>query len=166
MSTQLHLTEVLFGFSIEQIALAIGLFVVSTVVTTAIVAAYLVLLEPDHFVSRERGLRRKIESPALSIAYLIGKNLLGAVLVVVGVVLSLPGIPGQGLLTILVGLLLLDIPGKRRLELALVRRRSIRRVIDKVRDRFDKPPILTHVAEGSRALDAPRQSGGDDIMEP
>lgn len=156
----------LFGLTIPQIAIAVGLFVVSTVVTTSIVAAYLVWLAPDHFVSRERGLRRRIESPALAIAYLIGKNLLGVVLVAVGVVLSLPGVPGQGLLTVLVGVLLLDIPGKRRVELALVRRRSIHRVINKVRSRFGKPPIMTQLVEGSRSLDAPRQSPADEIIEP
>ena len=48
------------------------------------------------------------------------KNLLGTVLLLAGVVMLFT--PGQGVLTILVGLFLLDFPGKRRLELWLIRR--------------------------------------------
>ena len=72
----------------------------------------------------------------------VGKNLLGAVLVVVGAVLVIPGVPGQGLLTILIGLLLLDIPGKRRLELAIVRRPRVLRTINKLRKHYAKPPLV------------------------
>ena len=49
--------------------------------------------------------------PALNAAKVIGKNILGLFLVALGVVLSLPGVPGQGLLTILLGIMLLDFPG-------------------------------------------------------
>ena len=76
------------------------------------------------------------------LAAIIGKNLLGVVLIVAGLLLSLPGVPGQGVLTMLVGLLLLDIPGKRRFELALVRRKTVHRVINKLRARFDRAPLL------------------------
>src|SRR5688572_17540561 len=51
------------------------------------------------------------------------KNLLGLAIVALGIILSIPGIPGQGALTILVGLVLLDIPGKRRLVRLLARRK-------------------------------------------
>jgi UPF0716 family protein affecting phage T7 exclusion len=82
-----------------------------------------------------------MQSPVSRAAYTIGKNLLGAVLVVVGIVLSLPGVPGQGLLTVLVGVLLLDVPGKRRLELAIVRRPAVLRTINRLRRRFGRKPL-------------------------
>jgi hypothetical protein len=44
-------------------------------------------------------------------------------------------------LTILLGLMLVDIPGKRRVELVLVRRPAIRRTIDRLRARYGKEPI-------------------------
>ena len=44
-------------------------------------------------------------------------------------------LPGQGILTLLVALMLLDFPGKRRLELWLVRRRGLVRGIDWIRER-------------------------------
>lgn len=114
------------------VLLAVGGLIVSTVVAGLI----LVFMPPDHFTARRKplkGVRR--------ITLAILKNLAGAALVLAGVVLSLPGIPGQGILTVFAGLLLLDIPGKRRLELALLRRPFVQRVIGRLRKRFKKEPL-------------------------
>jgi hypothetical protein len=73
---------------------------------------------------------------------IIGKNLLGLALVALGIVLSIPGVPGQGLLTVLVGLVLLDIPGKRRLVLSLARRPWIQRSVNGLRARFGRPEMI------------------------
>jgi hypothetical protein len=73
---------------------------------------------------------------------MVGKNLLGAFLVLLGIVLSLPGVPGQGILTILIGVMLLDFPGKRDLERKLVSRPKVREGIDRLRQRFGKPPLV------------------------
>ncbi|HYG08570.1 MAG TPA: hypothetical protein VD835_01220, partial [Pyrinomonadaceae bacterium] len=62
-------------------------------------------------------------------------------LVLFGVLMSLPGVPGQGVLTILMGVMLLDFPGKRRLELKLVSRPNVLRAINRIRQRFDRPPL-------------------------
>ena len=70
------------------------------------------------------------------------RNLLGATLVVLGVVLSLPGIPGQGLLTVLAGALLLDFPGKRRLLFEILSRPPILRSINRLRTRCSRPPLI------------------------
>jgi hypothetical protein len=56
--------------------------------------------------------------------------------------MSLPGVPGQGVLTILLGIMLLDFPGKRGLEASIVRRPRVLHAINSVRGRFDKPPLF------------------------
>ena len=66
---------------------------------------------------------------------------LGLALRALGVVLSIPGVPGQGLLTLFAGLLLLDLPGKRRVELGVLRRPLIHRAVDALRTRFGRPPL-------------------------
>jgi hypothetical protein len=71
----------------------------------------------------------------------VGKNIGGILLVALGIVLSLPGVPGQGLLTVLLGIMLLDFPGKHRLEQKLLSRPSIVNAINKLRARFDKKPL-------------------------
>ena len=60
----------------------------------------------------------------------------------VGLVMSVPGIPGQGLLTVLIGLMLVDFPGRRRLERALARRRGLLAAMNRIRARFGHPPLL------------------------
>jgi UPF0716 family protein affecting phage T7 exclusion len=79
--------------------------------------------------------------PAIRAAGIIGKNILGVLLVVVGILLSIPGVPGQGLLTILLGIMLLDFPGKRRLEQNLLSRPQILKTINRLRARFGKQAL-------------------------
>ena len=54
-------------------------------------------------------------------AGLIGKNALGIMLVLLGILMSIPGVPGQGILTILLGIMLIDLPGKRALEYKILK---------------------------------------------
>lgn len=70
---------------------------------------------------------------------LAGRNLAGLVLVVLGLVMLL--VPGQGVLTVLVGLALLDFPGKRGLERRLLARESVRRAVDWMRRKRGRPPL-------------------------
>lgn len=69
----------------------------------------------------------------------IAKNALGALFVVAGAAMLV--LPGQGILTILIGLTLLDLPGKRRVELALIRQESVLKAINWMRSRADRPPL-------------------------
>ena len=62
-------------------------------------------------------------------------------LIIVGMVLSLPGVPGQGLLTILLGVMLMQIPGKRRLERRIISIGIVQRATVRVRQRFGRPPF-------------------------
>lgn len=78
----------------------------------------------------------------------IGANLLGLVLVVLGALMALPGVPGQGLLTMACGLILLDIPGKRRLERRLFRLAAVKEAAQALRARHGKPPLLDPDASG------------------
>lgn len=117
----------------SPLAWGVVLFVGGIVVSTALTIGVLVALPEDHFTRSKRTRTRLV--------LVILKNLLGVVLVLIGIALSVPGIPGQGLLTIFAGLLLLDIPGKRRVELAILRRPSIRKIVDGLRRRFGRPPI-------------------------
>jgi len=64
-------------------------------------------------------------------------------LVGLGIVLSLPGIPGQGVLTILLGIMISDFPGKERLERKIVSYPKVLEALNKLRERFGKPPLQT-----------------------
>jgi hypothetical protein len=105
------------------------------------VSFILVKLPADHFARSHKTKFWSGPHPALRAAALVGKNILGVLLIALGVVLSLPGVPGQGLLTILLGIMLVNFPGRRRLELALLGRPEVSRSINKLRSRFGKPPL-------------------------
>lgn len=107
----------------------------------AIVSFILVKLPTDYFKKDHRPSLWSGPRPTLNATKVIGKNLLGVVLVLVGIVLSLPGVPGQGLLTVLLGIMLLDFPGIRRLERKLLTRPAIVSAITRLRKKFGKPPL-------------------------
>ena len=68
------------------------------------------------------------------------KNLLGLVLLAAG--LAMMVLPGQGIITILIALTLLNFPGRRRLELRLIRQRHVRSAVDWIRRRAGSPPLI------------------------
>ena len=118
------------------------LFLVTFSINLAIVS-FVVVKIPANYFSKDYSRAFLSDCPPV-IRYLgvVGKNLLGALLVALGIVLSVPGVPGQGILTILLGIMLLDFPGRRSLEYKLVSRPSVFKTINKLRHRFGKPALL------------------------
>lgn len=117
------------------------LFLVTFVVNLAIVSFILVKIPADHFKKDRQTKFWSGPKPAVHALAVIGKNILGILLVALGIVLSLPGVPGQGLLTVLLGIMLLDFPGRDSLERKLLKRPEIIKTINRLRGRFDKPPL-------------------------
>jgi hypothetical protein len=106
------------------------------------IPAIVVRIRPDYFAHEHRPPSRwaKRSAPVRAVM-LIAKNVLGLVLIIAGMVML--GLPGQGLLTMLVGFLLIDFPGKYRFERWLVSRGPICRPINWLRRRAGREPLLT-----------------------
>jgi UPF0716 family protein affecting phage T7 exclusion len=51
-------------------------------------------------------------------------------------------LPGQGLLTILVGLVLVHVPGKRRLLRRILRQETVRETVDQLRRQAGREPLI------------------------
>ena len=68
------------------------------------------------------------------------KILLGLCLVVCGIVMLV--LPGQGIITILVGLSLLPFPGKHKIEQFLLARKSVRYSLNWIRSKANKAPFM------------------------
>jgi hypothetical protein len=123
--------------SLMLVAISALSFVVGILVTPRL----LIRLPSDYFCRPHAPLERLRDAhPSARIALLVLKNALGALLVVAGVLMLV--LPGQGLLTLLVGLTLLDFRGKRRLTLWIVRRRPVLAAINWIRERAGHPPLL------------------------
>ena len=129
-------------FTWQRVVLGVVLFLITFSISLAIVTVIMVKIPPDYF--RKGRPKTILPNHSRVVRYLaiIGKNLVGVLLVALGVVLSLPGVPGQGFLTILLGVMLLDFPGKETLEQKLVSRPQVLRTINKLRHRFGKPELV------------------------
>ena len=102
-------------------------------------------LPHDSFSRPERVvLRASARQPVLGLLVGILKNLLGFLLVILGVIMLLT--PGQGLLTLLIGLMLMNFPGKYQLERWLVLRPGVLRGLNWLRGRRQQQPFDRPVA--------------------
>jgi len=136
------LTELIGSWSWHDLLVAGVILLVTFVASLAIVSFILVKLPADYFSGSSKREFLDDQPKGIRIAAVIGKNVLGAILVLLGIILSIPGVPGQGILTILLGIMLLDFPGKRRLEQKIVSRPRVREAINSMRQRFGKPPLM------------------------
>ncbi|HJZ55317.1 MAG TPA: hypothetical protein VKE74_10180, partial [Gemmataceae bacterium] len=119
-------------------AFVVAFAVVSAVVSLGVVGYVLARLPADYFVNPAARARQVKRHPVAHVLLAVGRNLLGYSLVALGVVLSLPGVPGQGVLTILMGVMLIDLPGKHRVERWLVTRRSVLAGVNTLRAKFGR----------------------------
>ena len=113
-----------------------------TFVGTLIAVPWLVVRIPSDYFTY--GKRHKTlwadQHPVVRAVLLIGKNMLGGVFVTTGIVMLV--LPGQGLLTITIGVMLLDFPGKYRLDRWFATRRPALRSINWIRRRAERTPLV------------------------
>ncbi len=99
--------------------------------TVIAVPIFLVRVSEDHFV-KPRATR--------SLHLHVLRAVLGLALIVLGIAMVV--LPGQGLLTILVGLSVLDLPIKDRIVGRILRVRQVSSAVTRLRRRAGKPPLL------------------------
>jgi len=117
-----------------------GLSLLGLVATAVGIPWVVARLPQDYFNQAHRAVWRYTgQEPWF--ALLLGglKNIVGAVLVLLGVIMLVT--PGQGLLTLLVGLLLMNFPGKYHLERWLVQRPGVMGALNWLRGRRGHPPF-------------------------
>lgn len=128
--------------SIETyLLLGLLLSVVGSLGAVLLVGTLLVKVPADYFCDFASSECLPRRHPLVRRTLLFLKNVLGATLLVAGVVLAVPGIPGPGIPTILIGLLLLDFRGKRQLERRVISQPVLMRAINGLRRRYGKPPL-------------------------
>jgi hypothetical protein len=105
----------------------------------SLIAVPLVIVRlPKDYLRREHKLIRDWPRH-LSLPFMVLKNALGVVFFLSGLAMLI--LPGQGLLTLFIGLVLLDFPRKRVLVRRILGYRRILRVINRLRARFGKPKL-------------------------
>lgn len=116
-------------------------------VYAAIIRVALTRMNPDYFSAPSPApgtLRRR--HPLLILVVKVFKTAVGLALLSAGIGMLL--LPGQGLLTIAIGITFLEFPGKRRLLSALVFRGRIKNILNRIREKSGKEPFLEPGKEG------------------
>jgi hypothetical protein len=134
----------LFGWVSDHQQLLVWAGIVSLMVfiLSLLAMPWLVAQIPeDYFLPKKRQPTQwKQLHPVIRLLALMGKNLIGYGLIVAGVLMLF--LPGQGVLTLVMGLLLVDYPGKFRLERKLVKTPAIFNSLNWLRRKAKKPPLV------------------------
>jgi hypothetical protein len=115
---------------------------IATFIGTITAVPWLIVRIPSHYFSHTRRVDKLWDHrhPAIRMMLIIGKNILGYILILAGIIMLV--LPGQGLLTILIGVILVDIPGKYRFEKWVITRPPALRSVNWLRLRAKRAPLV------------------------
>ena len=78
--------------------------------------------------------------PIVRFIFIFLKNIFGVMFVLGGIAMLL--LPGQGILTILIGLIIMDFPYKYKVEIWIIKQPFILRSINKLRAKVNQHPLV------------------------
>ena len=119
-------------------SLSIFILIISVFMMVLIIS----FLPEDYFKSENRNLISSVQNsryPLLKLLVLITKNFFGVLLLLSGILMLV--LPGQGILTIITGLVFMDYPGKYKFERKLLKQKGVINSINWIRSRLNKPPL-------------------------
>ena len=100
---------------------------------------WLVGLIPSDYFIKKKSSKFKNNYPLTWLFSLIVKNILGYSLILGGIFMLV--LPGQGIFTIMIGLMLSNYPGKHAIERKFIGIPNVLKSINWLRKKSDKPPI-------------------------
>lgn len=134
------LSSVFTNESFRLLATWLALLSLITFFLSLILLPYVVRKIPsDYFLTLSEEQPKLKGYDLKSILIVLFRNIFGILLLLSGVAMLF--LPGQGLITIFVSLLLLDFPGKKKFVIYLTNKRSVQISIDWIRKKAKKQPI-------------------------
>ncbi|MGQ0694101.1 MAG: PGPGW domain-containing protein [Nitrospiraceae bacterium] len=125
-------TETLVTLTILSLAFFVGSLIA--------IPFILIRLPADFFDIRVPRPWMKDHHPVLRLIGHIVKNAVGTIFLFAGFLMLF--LPGQGILTILIGISMLDFPGKRNLEAKMIGQPTVLHAVNSMRKKFGKPPLI------------------------
>jgi hypothetical protein len=123
--------RIIFG----SIALVISIFI-----SYALIVIVIVNLPANYFSSEYASVLFGNKPFWMRWGATIFKNIIGGALIILGIIMLVG--PGPGLLTILLGLIMMDIPGKRPLEARIIKQPTVLSAVNRLRARYRRPPLI------------------------
>ncbi len=125
-------TETLVALTILSIVFFVGSLIA--------IPFILVRLPADFFDIRVPRPWMEDHHPVLRVLGHLVKNVVGAIFLFAGFLMLF--LPGQGILTMLIGISMLDFPGKRKVEAKLIGQPTVLNALNGMREKFGKPPLI------------------------
>src|SRR5215203_1560382 len=123
-----------------QIIWTLVFTIVTIIISYGIIVIGMIKIPADYFSSSYAKEIKSDKHFSIRWTALIVKNFIGFLLIIAGVIMLFT--PGPGVPTILLGLIMMDIPGKRPLEAKLISRPMVLSAVNDLRARYNKPPLV------------------------
>lgn len=126
-----------YGYLIE----VLGLLSVFTFIASLVAIPWIIARLPqDYFIYHRRSVeKRHVLHPVLARITFLVRNFIGFLFFLSGIAMLV--LPGQGIITILIGISFMDFPKKNQIVDRLVRHPRVIKVLNWIRLREGKPPF-------------------------
>lgn len=124
--------NVLIWFAVSSVFMFVGTLIAIPIILMRLPADYFDIRKPRPWMENHH--------PVLRLLGHIVRNVVGAIFLFAGFLMLF--LPGQGVLTMLIGLSLIEFPGKRRVEAKIVGQSTVLSTINSMRAKFGKPPLI------------------------
>jgi len=121
---------------------AVGAVSVLTALASMVIVPVVIVRTPPDYFAHDRRPESAFarQHAAVRMILLLAKNALGVLLLLAGAAMLV--LPGQGILTTLVGFLIIDFPRKYRLEKWVISRPRIAQAVNWLRNRYGRTPLI------------------------
>ena len=135
----------------------VGFSALTFVMSIVAVPWMLVRIPPRYFMTTHHPHPWADRHPVVRFILVAAKNLFGIVLLAIG--LALLVLPGQGILTLLAGLVFVDLPGKHKILLRTISQPTVLKSVNWIRERAGREPLEVPEKDGSRGEGGSRVEG-------
>ncbi len=125
----------------ENLLFGLTLVSIMSFIASILLIPWMVTQIPaDYFTHPKRQRYLCCQKPKMvRFMFIFLKNILGVILILGGIALLL--LPGQGILTILIGLIIMDFPYKYKVEIWIIKHPFVLRAINKLRAKAKQRPL-------------------------
>ena len=127
---------------LEAWALPLSITFTALFVFSLLLAPYMVAKIPVDYFAHPKGRRPRKNSrhAVVQFVFISLKNILGVLLLILGIIMLFG--PGPGLVTILLGVSMMNFPGKYRMERWIITRPKVLGSVNALRKKNGHPPLI------------------------
>ncbi len=140
MTKMSFLNDLVTWFSDPTVLWSLALFSVLAFVGSLVALPLLVNRLPVDYFSNPERRHRPLRHPLVALVLAVLRNGLAVILLLAGIAMLF--LPGQGLLTIVIAIVLMDFPGKYAFERRLVSKPTVFKALNWIRRKGGKDPFL------------------------